>query len=368
MAPDPGPLLPEYGGACVTNIVPALLQHAAAGRGWLPDIALDADQVVLLVLDGLGWEQLQSRLDLAPTLRAMEGRAITTVAPSTTASALTSISTGVPPGEHGVVGYRILTGGEVLNVLRWGTAVGDARDRIPPSAFQRVPAFLGQRPPVITRAEFVGSGFTAAHLADTRLVPYRLASTLVTEAVRLARAGEPFVYAYYDGVDKVGHEYGLADHYDAELSAADRIVADLLERLPTDTVVVVTADHGQVHVGERTIELHPDVDAVTARQSGEARFRWLHARPGTTAALAEVATGCHADTAWIATREQVIDEGWFGATVTDVANDRLGDVAVVARDDVAFVEPDDGRSIHLIGRHGSLTPAEMLVPLLAAVG
>ena len=59
-----------------------------------------------------------------PTLAAFEGGPITTVAPSTTATALTSITTGLTPGEHGLVGYRIDVGGEVLNVLRWATSGG----------------------------------------------------------------------------------------------------------------------------------------------------------------------------------------------------------------------------------------------------
>ena len=89
---DTGPLLPDYAGACVSNLVPALLQHAENGRGWLPDEVLDADQVVVLVLDGLGSAQLEDRLTLAPTLAAMQRRSITTVAPTTTSTALTLTS------------------------------------------------------------------------------------------------------------------------------------------------------------------------------------------------------------------------------------------------------------------------------------
>src|SRR5688500_16456580 len=126
MAEQPAPVLPAYGGACIASIVPALLQGADAP--WLPDAARHAPQLVPLVLTGLGWEQLYERSGLAPTLTAMEGLAITSVAPSTTASALTSIATGRPPAEHGILGYRISVGhGEVLNVLRWTTDGSDAR-------------------------------------------------------------------------------------------------------------------------------------------------------------------------------------------------------------------------------------------------
>ena len=94
------PDLPDYAGACISNVVPALLEPPADTPSWLPAVAADASQVVLLVLDGLGWDQLQERRHIAPTLAAMAGGFIHTVAPSTTAAALTSIATGLPPGEH----------------------------------------------------------------------------------------------------------------------------------------------------------------------------------------------------------------------------------------------------------------------------
>ena len=80
------PVLPDYSGACISNIVPALLDGAVDPPPWLPDAALDAAQVVLLVLDGLGWEQLQDRTDVAPVLSSLVGGPITSVTPSTTAS------------------------------------------------------------------------------------------------------------------------------------------------------------------------------------------------------------------------------------------------------------------------------------------
>ena len=115
------PLVPDYGGACLSNVVPALLEPGEATPPWLPAIAAEADQVVLLLLDGLGWEQLEDRRHLAPNLSAMAGADILTVAPSTTAAALTSLATGTAPGDHGVVGYRVLQDGDVLNILRWST-------------------------------------------------------------------------------------------------------------------------------------------------------------------------------------------------------------------------------------------------------
>ena len=360
-------VLPSYDGGCITNVVPALLRPSDTAPSWLPAAAAAAPQVVLLVVDGLGWNQLRDRIRLVPTLAALEGGPITTVAPSTTAAALTSISTGLPPGEHGVMGYRMAVHGEVLNVLRWTTAAGDARQTIPPGKIQTHAPFEAQRPPVVTRAEFAASGFTLAHLDETRFTGYRTLGTLTSEVIRLARSGEPFVYAYYEGLDKVSHEYGLADQYDEELRWIDHLVASLLDGLPQGTALVITADHGQVDTGDDIRELPGDVLTHVASQSGEGRFRWLHARSGRTSALLDAARDLLDEHAWVRSREEAITQGWYGPVVTEAAASRLGDVLVAAKGTTAFFDPNDTGPYVLVGRHGSLTPDEMYVPLLAGI-
>ena len=358
--------LPDYDGACISNLVPALLDDIDHLPAWMPAVVEGADQVVLLVLDGLGWDQFQARQTIAGCLASMDGSAITSVAPTTTATALTSIATGTPPGEHGVVGYRIAIGRDVLNCLRWTTPRGDARHGIKPTSIGLCEPFESQRPPIVVRAEFEHSGFSEAHLRNTRFVGYRTMSTLAIEVANLLRAGEPFVYAYYDGIDKVAHEYGLGEHYDAELIAIDWMVEYLVEVLPPGAVLVVTADHGQVDVGERMVRPHPEVMSTVDFQSGEARFRWLHAVPGGAGELLDAARRHHAHEAWVVSRDEVVDGGWFGPKVVESAWERLGDVALVARDDIAFDDPADTGPYDLIARHGSMTSAEVLVPLVAA--
>lgn len=363
----PAPVLPDYGGACLSGLVPAILgRHGPEPRGWLPGPARGARQVVLVVLDGLGWEQLQEHRADAPALSAMEGGPITSVAPTTTATALTSITTGTTPAEHGVVGYRVaVDGGRVMNVLRWCCAGEDARESQPPKAFQPLAAFGGVPVPVVTRAELASSGFSAAHLEGATVAGWRMPSTLVVEVERLVGAGEPFVYAYYDGIDKVAHEWGLSRHYRAELAAADRLVADLQAALPPGAALVVTADHGQVEVGDALVCLHEELMADVQGMSGEGRFRWLHARPGAAQALAGRAREAYGHLAWVKTREAAVAEGWYGGRPRPEVARRLGDVALVAHAPVAFQDPADTVKGRLVSRHGSLTGAEMWVPLLA---
>jgi hypothetical protein len=328
--------------------------------------------VVLFVLDGLGWTTLGSRARSLPTLAAATGGPVTTVVPSTTAAALTSIATGVPPAAHGLVGYRFRVAAnrprDVLNVLAWAVP-GDAPD---PARYQPRPAFGGRRVPVVHRAEFRGTGFTKAHLAGVEHVGWRVPSNIPVLVRRLVDAGQRFVYAYYDGIDKVAHEFGLLDgFFEAELAAADRLYGDLLDALPDDVAVVTTADHGQVHWGTAGWRDLDDLWGLCATAAGDARFRYLYALDG---AARELAAGCRerfGDEAWVFTRDQLAEEGWLGPVDGDGRSaflQRVGDVVLAAREPVAFVDPNYLGEKQLVAGHGSLTADEMLVPLIAARG
>jgi predicted AlkP superfamily pyrophosphatase or phosphodiesterase len=330
----------------------------------MPSEVTGAPRIVLLLLDGLGWNQLRAHAAHMPTLSQLSGGPITSVTPSTTATALTSLVTGLSPGEHGLIGYRIDMGSTVMNVLRWGDENGDLRRTFPPETTQPCPPFLGLSVPVLSKAELEGSGFTQAHLNGVKHMGWRASSSIPVLIRDALDAGEQFVYAYYDGVDKIAHERGFGEYYNAELRHADRLVADIISMLPADTVLLVTADHGQVHVGDNTIIPSAAVTSHVARQSGEGRFRWLHAQRGREGALFDAAQEYN-DVAWVVTKDQVLDEQWFGPRVSDPVARRMGDVALVAHSNVSFEEPLDGGAFDLVCRHGSLTEDEMLVPLLA---
>jgi len=359
------PVLPALDGASIAGIVPALLGGRDAS--WLPSAALDAEAVVLLVLDGLGWNVIDGQPELVPTLASLEGGPITSVVPSTTAAALTSITTGLPPAVHGVLGYRMLVDGAVLNVLRW--SVADAARAPDPLVVQRHDPFLGKDVPAITQSEFRNSGFTRAHLRGARFVGWHTTTALVEHCVRGVRAGERFVYAYYSGIDNVAHEFGLRDEvYRRELAFADSLVADLRDALPAHAALLVTSDHGQVHLErESWVELDALRDLV-AVMAGDGRFRYLHAKPGRQRDLLAAAREVAGDLAWVRSRAEVLEAGWLGRGPSGVIPGRMGDVVLAASADVGFVDPALPYEAMLRSAHGSLTPQEMWVPLLAAAG
>jgi len=357
--------MPAFDGASVAGVVPALFGRADAS--WIPASARAADHVVLLVLDGLGWSAVQDHAAVMPRLSEMEGGAITTVVPSTTATALTSISTGLAPAQHGVVGYRMLFDSGVLNVLRWTVS---GRGRAPdPFDVQRHAPFLDREVPVVTRAEFRDSGFTQAHLRGSRFVGWHTPSGLVEQCLRAVAAGERFVYAYYPGVDTTAHEFGLHDSaFTRELVAVDRMVGELLDELPRGAALLVTSDHGQVHLDAASwIEL-PELAPLTSAMAGDGRFRYLYTEPDRRRELLGAARELVSDRAWVWSRAELLQNGSLGSGATGTIPGRVGSVVLAAREPVAFVDPALPNERALRSGHGSLTPDEMYVPLLAGRG
>lgn len=364
-ATPPEPVKPHYDGAWIGAILPAL--QASAPAPWLPDVAAVANRVVVLVLDGLGWEVRRDHAVHLPTISAMDGGAITCAVPSTTATCLPCITTGLTPAEHGLLGYRIGLEQGVLNILRWrfdgGKRGPDAKD------LQPVGAFGGRPTPAVVRAEFTGTGFTDAHLAGADLRGYQTMAVLRTQVAAALAQGARVVYAYYDGVDKVAHAHGLSGAaFTAELADTDRLVAELLKVVPADGALVVTADHGHVAVGRSGIIQTDLVDPLVRRSAGESRFRSLYARPNKQADLLQACQDAYGDVAWVFSREELFDDGWLGHPGPSHHRRRIGDVVLAPFADVGFGDAATPREDDMSSRHGSLTSAEMLVPLLAAAG
>ena len=356
---------PNYAGPNVTGVVPALLGIRPVE--WMPAPVAGASATVLLVLDGLGWDALGRFPDRLSELREFAGGPVTTVVPSTTPAALTSITTGLPPSRHGITGFRFRHERGVLNAIRWQLADGSRPPE--PGHVQKERAFAGRPVPVVTKAMFRTTGFTAAHMHGARFHGWQTTSVLIEEVRALVGAGEPFVYAYYSGVDEVAHAHGIESaFYPSELAATDRLVGELRDALPEDAALVVTADHGQVQVGPDGWRSLAPLHHLVETYAGDGRFRHLHAKPGSAAALHAAAEELHGGEAWVFRREQLLDEGWLGPDPVPAVYRRVGDVVLAARAAVGFIDPTLPYEAELIGAHGSITPAEVEVPLVAARG
>ncbi|CAA9337720.1 MAG: Alkaline phosphodiesterase I / Nucleotide pyrophosphatase [uncultured Nocardioidaceae bacterium] len=291
--------------------------------------------------------------------------------PSTTATSLTSLGTGAPPGAHGVLGYttRIPGTASLLNALRWNKEVDPTVWQARPTAFSRLAA-AGVRTTVVNKREFEGSGLTVASCRGAEFVGVDRSGERIV-AVREAAGTAPSLTYSYDGdLDWTGHRYGVdSEQWQAQLSMTDLAAERLREDLPDDVRLLVVADHGMVDVGpdDRTdLDQVPELQDGLALVAGEARFRHLYCRSGAVEDVVATWQAVLGDHALVLTREEAVGRGWFGAVLPGLEQ-RLGEVVVACRGTHAVLStstfPLEGR---LVGMHGSLTPVEMRIPVLIA--
>lgn len=284
-----------------------------------------------------------------------------------------SFGTGLAPGVHGLVGLEVRDPARdvLFSELAWDPLV-DPRVWQPHQTVFEAVAGQGVDVVHVGPGYFDGSGLTTAALRGARFIPAGTLSERVDATIAAVAASRRILaYLYWGEVDKVGHVFGSQSfEWGEELAATDAELRRLAARLPRDTLVTVTADHGMVDVPfERRIDLAVDAELAHGVRlvAGEPRAPQLHCVPG---ALDDVLSTWQArlgDDFTVVTRAQAIALGWFGPHVAPGVLERIGEVVVSARSDVAIVDSRTARPavLALRGLHGALTPQEDVVPLLA---
>ena len=375
---DAGLVLPDYAGPSLSGLLPAVADALGApvpdGPERRAQLGLPTTHRVCVVLvDGLGYENLAERAGHAPFLRSLlTGSApLSAGYPSTTAASMGSFGTGTGPGRTGLVGYTVRNpvSGGLANMVSWD-GLGPAREwQREPTVFERLVAH-GTTVTTVGPAKFMGSGLTEAAL---RGGGYRAAESLaqrVDAALRLLR--EPgLVYLYWGDVDKTGHHEGAGSwQWGDQLEALDGELRRLVRSLPAGASVVVTADHGMVDVDparRRDVATTPGLAEGVALVAGEPRAVHVHLEPGVDPRDAEARwADVLGDDAVVLTGDDAVAAGLFGPVSAHV-RPLIGDLVVAATGRATVVDSrtQTPASLRLVGVHGSLTAAEVRVPLLA---
>ncbi len=371
-------LTPRYGTASLADLLPSVLTClGAAGDTDRLGLDLDVDRVCVLLVDGLGAQALAAHSAAAPFLTSLPERTIDAGFPSTTATSLTTLGTGVPPGRHGIVGYSMRLPGEerLFNALRWklmgdGPKV-DALTAFPPDRIQPQRTIFERATEAGIAAVQVapsyqdGSGLTLAGWRGGGFRPaYSVGDLIDGVLTALSSAPKTLVYTYHSELDSTGHARGPASRsWRFELANVDRIAAQIAARLPARSALIVTADHGMVELVDRVdFATHPHLSDHVVALAGEPRAR--HVYTDGTDGVADTWRGALGEAFLVRTRDEAIRAGWFGPTVTREAAARIGDLVVLATGDGGIVRSGaEPLQSLMIGHHGSLTPAELHVPL-----
>lgn len=367
-APRPGPTL--------TEVMPSCLAALQGERN--PFGLRSADRVLLVLVDGLGASNLAVRSGHARYLtRSWDDTAVISSGwPSTTAAAIASVMTGELPGQHGLVGYNVLdpaTDRLVNQLSGWGGTVNPASWQRASTVFEQAAA--GGLPSFsIGPAKYASSGFTAAVLRGSQYVAAgSLADRFAAVRGVFDSHRRALAYLYVPELDMAAHARGWqSDRWTAELEILDAAVSGFAATLSNSEGMLLTADHGVLDVprsGQVLVDQRPHPIRLVRQIGGEPRCLHLYlaaeagdAGPDSVAAAWRDAEG---DRAWVRTRAEAVQEGWFGPVHPDVLP-RIGDVLVAARADVAYYDSRTATagSQAMIGQHGSWTQTEVEVPLL----
>ena len=406
-----------------TSLVTNAQAAQAAKRLGLDQLGDAQAPLVMVLVDGLGWQMLRERAGHTPNLRRLlaDSDYLHTCAPSTTAAALTTLATGVYPGAHAMVGYAVrdplLRGhlgaghvpraGDVFDLITFKNSSHD------PLTWQSVPTLIeranakanaGCGPQLgavsIGRSKFAGSGLSLAAWRGFKHIGVDALDQRPYQAYRAIKEGAKLVYLYVGELDHAGHNHGWhSDKWLQALEALDAMVGQLFRRLPTGTRIVLTADHGMVDTDRhhridlaKEKELAKDVVAV----AGESRFLQLYVpddvasasaagSPGLGVAGPRGACGVVENNGREELAQSVAKRWaeflgdraiWVGTDPAPLmgplspgARAAVGDVLVALNDNWTVVDSrvQSFHATQLIGVHGSLTPVELEVPLIKAV-
>lgn len=381
---------PEYQGGSIVNLMRTIAD--ACGGPSLPYAPLRglnvsrlaaARNIVLLVIDGLGYNHLL-RMPAGGALRSRLHARLTSVFPSTTASAITTFLTGLAPQQHALTGWHMYFSeldavAAVLPLTPRGDGQFDtAPGELPRRLFGHEPIFdhMTRRAVVVSPQRIAGSEFSLYHAGRAEIRGYDgLADMFVQAEAALREArGPTYLYAYYPDIDFLAHVHGVASaQVAARLATLDEGFGRFLEAIRgTGTLLLATADHGFIDSPpERLIELdnHPRIAEALARPlCGERRVAYCYVKPARTAQFVSYVREHLGECATLWRSANLIEHGWFGPGTPDPRlAGRTGDYALVMNGDWTITDwlPAEKRYA-LLGVHGGVSADEMYVPLVIA--
>lgn len=370
---------PRYGNGSLSDLLPSVLALMGV-PGETDRLALagspiaQARRYAVLLLDGFGFHLLDTAKAASATWRQIKRGelghlgSLTTNLPSTTPVSLASMGSGTTPGDHGIVGFtvRVPESHDLLVHIYWNDEPDPFLWQPRATCFERARA-QGIYTAAVSPGRFSDSGVTRSALRGADYYPADNPSDCASQMVRALEQGQrSLVFGYLPQVDTAGHRYGVGSvEWLDEVSAVSKGIDQLLDTLPDDTALLVTADHGMINVD---YQIHLDdfphlwdgVDVV----AGDPRMRYLYTADGATEDTIAAWRDTVGEYAEVLARDEAIARGWFGPT-GDVHAERIGNVVVACQgtSGILGATGEPASLPKLIGHHGGYTASEMMIPL-----
>ena len=327
---------------------------------------------VLILIDGMGQDAVNKYADQFPIFDELKQvKKLYTNFPSTTATSLSTLGTGVLPGVHGMLGYTVRvprSDNRLLNALKWD-------ERVDPVMWQKVPTLFeradlaGVSVTHVAAKRYEGSGFTQAALRGAKYVGANGVDEMATAVSAALKPQPSFVYTYLNTLDSAGHSDGVgSDKWLTALQQVSEFITKVKQLAPAGTRIWVTSDHGMVNSTEQIIlgqdnKLLENVTLI----GGEPRARHIYIKEGAASETITQWQEFFGNKARVLSKDTAIKDGLFGPVVTEDSHDRLGDLIAIANNDLILVDPARVREeTSMVGHHGGVTDIEVEIPLLLA--
>lgn len=360
----------NFGLADLTNSIFNSLSIA----GTTDTLALGQSQMreCLILIDGMGQDAFDKYADQFPVLESLKlVKKLNVNFPSTTATSLSTLGTGVLPGVHGMLGYTVRvprSDNRLLNALKWD-------ERVDPVIWQKVPTLFeravssGVVVSHVAAKRYEASGFTQAALRGARYIGANGVDEMAS-AVALALKPQPsFVYTYLNTLDAAGHSDGVgSDKWLTALAQIAEFVTKVKELVPRGTRIWITSDHGMVNSTAQLVlgqdnKLLENVTLI----GGEPRARHIYIKEGAELETVALWREFLGDRAQVISRAEAISGGLFGPVVSEDSAERMGDLIAIPNNDLILVDPARVREeTSMVGHHGGVTDIEVAIPLLLA--
>ena len=360
----------RFGLADITNSifnslsVPETIDSLALGRA--------ENREVLILIDGMGQDAIDKYGDQFPIFDELKQvKKLYTNFPSTTATSLSTLGTGVLPGVHGMLGYTVRvprSDNRLLNALKWDERVDPVMWQKVPTLFERA-VLAGVSVTHVAAKRYEGSGFTQAALRGAKYVGANGVDEMATAVSAALKPQPSFVYTYLNTLDSAGHSDGVgSDKWLTALQQVSEFITKVKQLAPAGTRIWVTSDHGMVNSTEQIIlgqdnKLLENVTLI----GGEPRARHIYIKEGAASETIAQWQEFFGSKVRVLSKDTAIKDGLFGPVVTEDSHDRLGDLIAIANNDLILVDPARVREeTSMVGHHGGVTDIEVEIPLLLA--
>lgn len=380
--------LPDYTGNSIVNLMQSIATACGSPLATYPQLAAlpaaqlaEARHTVLLVIDGLGQHTLASH-PICPNLQRHAIGTMTSVFPSTTASAITTFMTGLAPAQHGLTGWHMHLEeiDQTLSILPLTPrceAPKISPEALPAQLFAHASLFqqLDRECWTLAPKSIAGSPFNAWHSRGARSMAYETMPDMFSRLGKLLREEKTprYIYAYYPDLDTHSHRYGTGSKQAQQtLAALDAVFGEFLrDAQGSDSWLIATADHGFIDSpAERVISLddHPQLAALLTRPlCGERRAAYGYVSASQRPAFESYVQQKLGHCVDLRRSGDLIAAGWFGPPPYHPRlASRVGDYTLVMKDNWTIKDWLPGEKRYaMLGVHGGVSRDEMIVPLIA---